>query len=62
MDRVKNMMKKLIEQKDKANEKITELEGELEEMKLKLEEVRTILIPNLLAGLLLEEVFTMLTC
>ena len=56
------MMKKLIEQKDKANERITELEGELEEMKLKLEEVRTILIPNLLAGLLLEEVFIMLTC
>lgn len=39
MERVKNMTKKLMEEKHKADERITELEGMVEEMKLKIEGV-----------------------
>lgn len=39
MERVKNMTKKLMEERHKAEDRIADLEKQCEEMKLKLEEV-----------------------
>jgi predicted DNA binding CopG/RHH family protein len=43
MERVKNMTKKLMEERQKAEDRISELEQEIEDMKLKLEEVGSFL-------------------
>ena len=43
MERVKTMTKKLLEQKQKADERSAELEEQLQGMKMQMEEVRTLI-------------------